>query len=221
MNLIKRFVFGALFVVLLVPSVAFADTGETDSDELHVFASDQPIEAADNSLYGHILNRVSQAIAQQLAQTNKVLPYDRSLIDQIGTQATTGHGICCPGFACAYGDAIIDGTVNSHAYYGCGTCRWTDWGGGNSSFRSVDNVLREAYDQILAGKPTVIHVSASYGQHWITLIGYQDVYDPNNLTLSNFIALDPWDGSQIVASDRFRLYGDGCEHISDRQLSLE
>ena len=34
--------------------------------------------------------------------------------------------------------------------------------------------------------------------------------------LANFIALDPWDGAQVIASDRFALYGDGCEHISDR-----
>jgi hypothetical protein len=36
--------------------------------------------------------------------------------------------------------------------------------------------------------------------------------------LANFIALDPWDGVQIIASDRFSLYGDGCEHISERSL---
>ncbi|MEG2369354.1 MAG: hypothetical protein RSB16_05970, partial [Raoultibacter sp.] len=90
---------------------------------------------------------------------------------------------------------------------------------GNSSFRDLGSsnaLLREAYDQIASGRPTVVHVAASYGEHWITLIGYQNATDPDNLTLANFIALDPWDGAQITASERFSLYGDNCQHISSR-----
>ena len=75
---------------------------------------------------------------------------------------------------------------------------------------------QQIYDQIAQGKPTVIHVSGGSGEHWIALIGYQNVDDPDCLTLANFVALDPWDGVQIVASDRYVLYGDGCEHISER-----
>lgn len=220
MNFLKHFVVGAFLMLLLVPSVAYADTDGTIQYEEGSFVSDlfssEIAEESQNDSFGHIQERLSQAVAEQVSQVNKVLPYDPMLIAQVGSQANTGHGVCCPGFACAYGDVVLDGTVNSHGYYGCGNCRWPNWGGGNSSYRSADNVLREAYDQILAGKPTVIHVRANYGQHWITLIGYQGAYDPDNLTLSNFIALDPWDGSQLVASDRFWLYGDGCEHISDR-----
>ncbi len=151
--------------------------------------------------------------------TDKVLSYSATAIEAVGTQETTGHSVCCPGFACAYADAVLDGTVNDHSYYGCGCCMWTDWGGGDSSYRSVGSdtqLLREAYDQISSGRPTVIHVSASYGEHWIALIGYTGALDPDNLTLDNFIALDPWDASQVVAGGSFSLYGDGCEHISAR-----
>jgi hypothetical protein len=151
--------------------------------------------------------------------SQKILPYSQVALDAVGTQAGTGHTICCPAFSCAYGDAVMDGTVHDHSYYGCGSCVWTDWGGGGSSFRCVgtdEQLLREAYDQISAGKPTVIHVSASSGEHWICLIGYIDAVDPDALTLDNFIALDPWDGSQLVAGSRFSPYGDGCEHISSR-----
>ena len=147
-----------------------------------------------------------------------ILSYDRSLIEKIGTQESTGHGSCCPCFSCAYGDAIIYGVANSHQSYGCGMCRWPGWGGGGSSFRSLGSdqaLLREAYDSIQAGKPTVVHVTSGSGQHWICLFGYKDVVDPNNLTLANFVALDPWDGAEFVASDRYRLYGDHCEHVSD------
>lgn len=220
-------IFCALFGVLAFPTAAYAAEDDT---RMSVEGSERIIESyreSTDASFGHIQDRLSQGVSEQVTQIalakaeeaaahDKLLSYDPALIAQIGTQASTGHSICCPSFACAYGDAIIDGTVNSHSYYGCGNCRWPNWGGGNSSYRSVDNVLREAYDQIRAGKPTVIHVRANYGQHWITLIGYQGVEDPDNLTLSNFIALDPWDGSQLVAGSRFWLYGDGCEHISDR-----
>ena len=152
-------------------------------------------------------------------KTDKVLEYDRKLIKKIGTQEGTGHTICCPSFSCAYADAVMDGTVHDHSYYTCSCCTWPDWGGGNSSFRSLgsnDKLLREAYDQIAKGKPTVIHVTGGTGEHWIALIGYQKAKDPDHLTLDNFIALDPWDGAQITASERWSLYGDACEHISDR-----
>lgn len=152
-------------------------------------------------------------------RTNKTLEFDRRLIRKIGTQESTGHTICCPSFSCAYADAVIDGTVHDHEYYTCSCCTWPDWGGGNSSFRSLgsdEKLLREAYGQIAKGKPTVIHVVGGTGEHWIALIGYQNVKDPDRLTLENFVALDPWDGAQITASDRWSLYGDGCEHVSDR-----
>lgn len=163
----------------------------------------------------------AEAAAKQASNlaVDKMLVYDPALIKAIGTQESTGHTICCCEFACAYGDAVIDGTVNDHAYYGCGNCLWPDWGGGDSSYRSVgetdDDVLREAYDQIADGKPTVIHVVGT-GEHWISLIGYTGVTDPNDLTLDNFVALDPWDGMQVIAGSRYTLYGDNCEHISER-----
>lgn len=165
---------------------------------------------------------VVDATAEVMSATdsaNKLLAYDSASIAAIGSQEQSGHSVCCPSYACAYADAVLDGTVHDHDYYTCWECTWTDWGGGSSSFRSVgsdEQLLREAYDQITAGKPTVIHVTWSGGEHWIALIGYENATDPDHLTLSNFIALDPWDGAQINAGAKYALYGDGCEHVSDR-----
>ena len=157
--------------------------------------------------------------AAKTEATDKVLSYSKKHIKKIGTQEKTGHTICCPSFSCAYGDAVLDGTVHGHEYYSCSCCTWTDWGGGGSFDRCVgtdEELLYEAYKQIKSGKPTVIHVSGVSGEHWICLIGYKNAKKPKHLTLANFIALDPWDGAEITASDRYTLYGDGCEHISDR-----
>ncbi|MRX83088.1 hypothetical protein [Eggerthella guodeyinii] len=151
-------------------------------------------------------------------QRDKRLDYDPALIAAIGNQSAGGHTICCPAYACAYGDAILTGQANDHGAYGCGCCTWPDWGGGNSSFRSLGSdaaLLREAYDEIAAGRPTVIHVTGPYGEHWICLMGYQDVEDPDALTLDNFLALDPSNGQEVTASYRYVPYGDACEHVSD------
>ncbi len=146
------------------------------------------------------------------------LAYDPALIAAVGNQTADGHMICCPAYACAYGDAVMTREAGSHTSYGCGCCTWPGWGGGNSSFRSLGSnsaLLREAYDEIAAGRPTVVHVSGSWGEHWICLIGYRGASDPDDLTLDNFIALDPVYGDEIIASDGYALYGDFCQHISD------
>ena len=159
-----------------------------------------------------------RAAEQSAEQRDKRLDYDPALIAAIGNQSAGGHTICCPAYACAYGDAVLTGQANDHGAYGCGCCTWPGWGGGNSSFRSLGSdeaLLREAYDEIAAGRPTVIHVAGPYGEHWICLMGYQNVEDPDALTLDNFIALDPSNGQEVVASYRYVPYGDACEHVSD------
>ena len=211
-----RFALGIALAAALVPGSALAAQGPLEAATI-----DSPIvDRVQSTLTVQAEEAAAAAEAEtQLAAGNKLLAYDPADIAAIGTQAATGHTICCPSFSCAYADAVMDGTVHGHEYYTCSCCSWADWGGGNSSFRSVgtdEQLLREAHDQIAAGRPTVIHVRASYGEHWIALIGFEGATDPDHLTLANFTALDPWDGAQINAASRFSLYGDGCEHISDR-----
>ena len=205
-SMIGSMIAGAALAVALIPSAAYA------SDEV-LTASAAVGKATNDEVRAELIIKTPDESFE------KIIEYDPADIEAIGTQESTGHSICCPSFSCAYADAVMDGTVNDHSYYTCSCCTWTDWGGGGSSFRCVgtdQELLREAYDQIAAGRPTVIHVAYGYGEHWIALIGYTGVDDPDALTLDNFIALDPWDGAQIIASERYSLYGDGCEHISDR-----
>lgn len=213
-----------------IPTAAFASTSVFEETASEVSDSVADSAAASTSLsVDEVIVRAASAqeAAWQVEADNsresgavtKTLAYDQALLDEVGTQEESGHSICCPSFSCAYADTIIDGTVNDHDYYGCSCCVWTDWGGGDSAFRDLGSdeaLLREAYDQIAAGKPVVTHMSASYGEHWIVLIGYHDAEDPDHLTLDNFVAIDPWDGSVINASDGFELYGDNCQHVSDR-----
>ena len=189
--------------------------------QLKAFVEQQASEVQQREQAEAAARQAKKAAAKaKKERTDKVLSYDKKDIAAIGTQEETGHTICCPSFSCAYADAVLDGTVHDHSYYTCSNCTWNDWGGGGSWNRSVgssEELLREAYDQIASGKPTVIHVAGyGSGEHWICLIGYKNAEDPDHLTLENFVALDPWDGKQITASERYSLYGDGCEHISTR-----
>ena len=219
-----------MVMAALFPQLAFAQQQFTASSTADYKAApftlesimpgseeDEPLEGA--SVVAARAVEAHQEVVAEAERANKVLAYDPAAIEQIGNQLSSGHSICCPSFSCAYADAVLDGTIHDHSYYCCYSCRWPDWGGGNSAFRCVgsdEQLLREAYDQIAAGAPTVIHVYGPYGGHWIALIGYQNVENPDSLTLDNFVALDPANGAQIVASEKYVLYGDGCEHISER-----
>ncbi len=204
---------------LFTANVAIAADANLTAGQIGQTAvSDTVAQTAQVEQVGEISVQVAEQVESSLS-ANMVLPYDPADIAAIGNQNESGHTICCPSYACAYADAVLDGTVNDHSYYTCSCCTWQDWGGGNSSYRCVgtdEEVLREAYDQISSGKPVVTHVSWEYGEHWIALIGYQNVTDPDHLTLDNFIALNPSDGAQIVASSGYALYGDGCQHVSER-----
>ena len=204
---------------LFTANVAIAADADLTAGQIGQTAvSDTVAQTAQVEQVGDISVQVAEQVESSLS-ANMVLPYDPADIAAIGNQNESGHTICCPSYACAYADAVLDGTVNDHSYYTCSCCTWQDWGGGNSSYRCVgsdEEVLREAYDQISSGKPVVTHVSWEYGEHWIALIGYQNVTDPDHLTLDNFIALNPSDGAQIVASSGYTLYGDGCQHVSER-----
>ena len=199
-----------------IPALSLGIATSTD-----VSPSSLIIEKSDTLEQVRALYEEKQAVLAAVAaaqRTDKVLSYDPALISQIGNQSAGGHTICCPGYACAYGDAVLTGEARDHSYYGCGCCTWPGWGGGNSSFRTLGSdaaVLREAYDEIAAGRPTIMHVSGPYGEHWICLVGYQNAIDPNALSLDNFIALDPANGQEIVASYRYTPYGDACQHVSD------
>lgn len=209
-------------VPVLHPGAAWADESGDAAEASRTASSGAVLDSQALSSVAKTVADACADVAQSAEEAklarDRVLEYDPALIAAVGSQQTSGHWSCCPCFSCAYGDAIVYGVANSHTQYGCGMCTWPGWGGGNSSFRSLGTdqaLLREAYDSIAAGKPTVIHLSGASGQHWVCVMGYQNVDDPDNLTLDNFIALDPVDGAQITVSSRYCLYGDQCEHVSD------
>ena len=135
----------------------------------------------------------------------RMLDFDRRLILNVGVQ----DDYTCSIFCLAYGRAILDNddNVNPYDYWDDGAV-WRDAGFGDiASSDPLDVVLKRAYDQIDAGKPSIIYTSGTYAttlnenvqerkatEHFVLLIGYRADADYNNLKPSDFYGADPSGG---------------------------
>ena len=137
---------------LFTANVALAADANLAAGQINQTAvSDATVQTAQIEQVEEISTQVVEQLESSLS-ANMVLPYDPADIAAIGNQNESGHTICCPSYACAYADAVLDGTVNDHSYYTCSCCMWQDWGGGGSSYRCVgsdEEVLREAGAEVL------------------------------------------------------------------------
>lgn len=140
----------------------------------------------------------ADAGAVLLQSDGLMLAFDQSLIDEVGLQQQSRS---CLGYAAAYAATITSGEVH----------RWWEYdynGGANgeSGFYGKNmtdefdcrvigdeaTVLRTLYDAINEGHPVILFVTTASGsQHWVTVVGYENVSDPNNLSTENFLMLDP------------------------------
>lgn len=133
-----------------------------------------------------------------LQSNGRMLKFDQALINQVGLQHTGGS---CLGYAAAYAKTITTGTVHTWAEfdYNGGAYGESGFYGKNMTdefdcrvIGSEAEVLRTLYNAINDGHPVVLYVTTkSNSQHWVTVVGYENVDDPDNLTTDNFIVLDP------------------------------
>lgn len=112
------------------------------------------------------------------------------------------------------------GSAQNHVTYAAnvssdsGGCAWKNWKTNSTGS------LKVVYDQINAKKPVIMHVKGIGGfskstEHWILIIGYQNVSDVNNIGLGNLVALDPYDGTVITVSSRYARYSDNRLQLSN------
>ena len=144
--------------------------------------------------------------------TQKVIPYSRTLIDQVGHQSngTDLEKKACASYALAYCNSILNRTAPSpHTYWVSSSNVDCVWSAGNYTtayYNSAQETLNAAYTQVAAGKPCILRVSGTTtSQHWVTVIGYQNVTNPANVTVSNLLAIDPWDGALITVGDKYQV----------------
>lgn len=157
-----------------------------------------------------VINRSFGVYAPAITN-GKRLTYNAGLISKIGHQST-GTDLekkACASYALAYCNAILHGTAPSpHTYWiseETVDCVWSKGGYTTYAYASESAVLQAAYAQINAGKPCILHVTGNTSQHWVTVIGYQNVKSINSLNAANFVAIDPWDGAVITVSDKYKV----------------
>lgn len=148
-------------------------------------------------------------VAALTGGSDVMLSYDAAKIAAVGHQSngTALEKKACASYALAYCNAILTGVVTSpHNYWSSASnvdCVWSKGGYTTKSYGSEAAVLQAAYNEIMAGKPCILHVTGNTPQHWITIIGYQKT--GTAISTAAFRAIDPWDGKVIVVSDKYKV----------------
>ncbi len=133
------------------------------------------------------------------AVSSYTMPLNSTNLKSVGAQDR--NGVACSCFALAYCRTILDGKAHSFSEYNKYGNSQTNvdciWGNGNATKRTANSakaVLKACYDYVNSNTPVVIHVNTSTGQHWVAVVGYQNVSDSNNMSYNNLIIIDPWYG---------------------------
>lgn len=165
-----------------------------------------------------------------------LLKMNSSLINAVGYQ--TPYTTSCACFALAYCRTILDNQTHSWWEYNANgntneNGSWTGWSTGGGQYASsfpVDEMtaLISIYNQLVAGKPVIARVigngrtgRTTGSQHYITIVGYQNITSTDNITINNFLMLDSVgekdaNGNHAVerVSDHYTLfYTDNCYQI--------
>lgn len=132
------------------------------------------------------------------AAASKTIALNASLLSQVGSQPLDGESKSCSCFALAYARTILDGRVHAYSEYNTYgathytvECQWA-WGNYYDVYAgSRTAVFQACINSINANTPILIHVYSEYGQHWVTVVGYQNVTSAETMTESNLLIIDP------------------------------
>ena len=145
----------------------------------------------------------SMATAFAVEQSDYVtLSVPWNYISQCGSQVSTGYKQACQAFAFTYSRIILDNTPYAWTRYRDGSSGQRACGPFVAGYNSCVNttsqqtILRVVYDNINMGRPVMLRAKGSTSFHYIVAIGYRASCDPNRLSQSDILILDPWDGRQ-------------------------
>ena len=126
-----------------------------------------------------------------------ILNFNWALIGEVGVQH---GGQACACFSLAYCRTILDGTSYSYADFSLGTSEkdaYASWTLGAYAGYFPSN-KQSAYEfiftELCRGKPVVIRVEGPHTeQHYVAVVGFENVTDGLALSSYNFLILDPGD----------------------------
>lgn len=158
------------------------------------------------------------------AGSGKTLNVNWSNIAAVGNQQQGSEACWC--FALAYARTMLDGKVHSWAEY--------DEYGGSSQYNcaaniykadfsrhvvySANEVYKGLYDSINNNRPVIVNVSGyRTSDHFVCVVGYENVSNPNQLSASNFLIIDScWfcskSNAENMASAGYSALYDGGYH---------
>ncbi len=151
------------------------------------------------------------------AASRKVLNVNWNHIAVVGNQPSGSDACAC--YAVAFSRTMLDGRAHSwteYDYNGGGnayntSCCWS-WGDyGSTGLSTAQAAYKACYDSINNNRPAIIHVHGARGTntygHYITIIGYENVTDVNNLSPSNFLFIDSVQGTTKSSAENMGAVG--------------
>ena len=123
--------------------------------------------------------------------SQKMLLIDWDKIKEVGHQSYSGP---CGAYALAYCRTMLDGYVHYYTEYYID--EWSHWSYGsyvNGYYPSMkSDGYKFLYNEIEKGKPIVIKVPGTgNNDHFVAVVGYENVKSLDSLTAYNFLILDP------------------------------
>lgn len=205
---------------LLVPGdyvyVAFCEGYEGLYEELVVDTKETYLEIEVLLQKNTILEEapiVAPSNANSISAWSKTKEYSSLLLDinwsniqAVGHQISGSNSCSC--YAMAYLFTILDGYTHYYSEYNQGTNEynaWCPWQGNNYTayFPSEkSDALEFMYSKLSSGVPVVAYVTGrGSSQHFVTVVGFENVSSSGSLSESNFLIIDPWSSSGAFVAE--------------------
>jgi len=122
---------------------------------------------------------------------------DSYLLSAVGHQELGGYACSC--FALAYARTITDGVVHYFSEYNVyGNDQYlvsAAWSSGDyyrCVYSQKSELFRDLYEDLLEGRPVLAYVQGRGSiQHYVTVVGFENVTSLDELTEDNFLMIDP------------------------------
>ena len=188
-----------LMLCALLPAAALAE----DADIVVVEDPDESL-ITEEELDGEIVGLPGESVGWQVPE-EELRPFygdygwlqlalDRPLLEQVGHQRGRQSCAC---FALAYCRTLLDGRAQPYSDFNLGTNEddaWCAWDFGNYeslNFTEAYEVYERIVEELDAGRPVVILVNgARTQQHYVAIVGYENVRPGEPLTASNFLMVE-------------------------------
>lgn len=135
----------------------------------------------------------------------------QSIVNSVGCQTWKSYNNwdwMCGAYCTAYARSYIDNNIRYAGDFWCAQgAKWGAGGGRSMKLGSNDQMLSQAKASLDNGRPCVLTVNSSYGQHYVLAI----YYNGSGSSTGDFVVVDPWNGA-------IKSLGNYTLHNSNKQV---